>query len=468
MARSLRSRSGRICLPLTMEALHGTSPHATSLSNALDLLPHVAAMQTDPVVWSCSSIADAWSKMHEVIREAQDSNTPSRVEELRKNDLKALALCTAHAEILCLMNLFPGELKDAIMRNPRFSTSTVEEFYLHLGQDIEVRGDSWLVRLPPPSLEDLRHTLKEVGEIGEDGRGCIESTAHRVSVWRGKNRTVLGITVRVGRYVPNAARAIIPLAAKGNVLILSKAGMGKTTLLRDLGASMANSGLSRVTVVDTSNEVGGDSAAPMAFLGRCRRIQVPQRNMLSQVMAEVIQNHSPEVLIVDELVSAEEAQAAWSISQRGVRLVATCHGESLEGLLQNQSLKLLVGGTAQAFLSNEERRLRHKQKKTVLERPYSSPFDFVVEIVERNRAFVYTDVNRAVDLVLDDKKPKRNAAVGGYACLTDDLPEQIANQVNGTYAKPQCTEEKRRSNETYEKGGRGKSRVLFDEFADAL
>ncbi|CCW61619.1 unnamed protein product [Phytomonas sp. EM1] len=236
--------------------------------------------------------------------------------------------------------------------------------------------------------------------------------------------------MRIGRYVPNASRALRPLVERGSLLIMSRAGVGKTTLLRDLAASIAqHPGRPLIMVVDTSNEIGGDGPVPMPFLGRCRRIQVPRRSDQSRVMIEAIQNHSPQYLVVDELATAEEAEAAWSIAQRGVRLIATCHGENLAALLQNQALNLLVGGAAQAFLSNEERRLRNKVKKTVLERPHSSPFDFVVELCARNNGYLYFDVNKAVDLILDDQPAKPNAAVGGEVTLSELLPRRIERRL---------------------------------------
>lgn len=407
---------------------------------------------TEDAVWQSATLKDAWGQLHELCR-VYSERDPARAAELQSRDLPALALCTESAEILHLLSLLPPSLRVSIANHPLFQLSEVEEFFLHLGQSIEVRGGAWVAQLPPPSAADLQHFLRMVGgRFGEDGRGCISNTAHRVAVWRGRQGESLGVTVRVGRYVPNAARALRSLAHKGSVLILSRAGMGKTTLLRDLAAAVAQEpGSPRVTVVDTSNEIGGDSPAPMAFLGRCRRIQVPSRERQSKVMTEVIQNHSPEYLVVDELATLEEAQAAWSIAQRGVRLIATCHGDSLVGLLQNQALNLLVGGAAHAFLSNEERRLRNKTKKTVLERPHSSPFRFVVELRSRNNGYVYVDVNRAVDLVLDDASVADDASVGGPAVLDRPLPARleklIAAQDRAAQGRGQRAEEEEEEGE---------------------
>lgn len=401
-------------------------PSAVSLSYIKGKILQTHPMETqEETIWTAPTIQEAWRALHRAYMAAQETDL-LRAASILEKDMVFLALCTSHAEIMHLLALLPADLRRAITEHSAFESVEVEEFFIHVGMDIEVRGGDWVVQLPPPTVEELHHILRNMGRFGEDGRGCIASTAHRVSVWRGRRQESLGVTVRVGRFVPNAARALLPLAQKGSVLILSRAGVGKTTLLRDVASALARiSAKPRVTVVDTSNEIGGDSPIPMQFLGRCRRIQVPRREEQSRLMSEVIQNHSPEYLIVDELATKQEAEAAWSIAQRGVHLVATCHGESLAGLLHNQSLNLLVGGTAHAFLSNEERRLRNKSKKTVLERPHASPFRFVVELRERGYGHIYADVNKAVDLILDGHSAKEYASVGCEAAIDAPLPAQL-------------------------------------------
>lgn len=196
-----------------------------------------------------------------------------------------------------------------------------------------------------------------------------------------------------------------------SMLILSKPGVGKTTLLRDLAAMLARDGpdAPRVIVVDTSNEIGGDSHFPLPYLGRARRFQVPRRTAQGDYLLQVVQNHTPDIVIIDEIANETEAYAAMSVANRGVKLIATAHGDSLQALLNNRQLNHLVGGAVQAFLSHEERRLRSKIRKTVLERPNSSPFGVVVELESRDAARVIVDVDLAVDMLLDDiplsKKP---------------------------------------------------------------
>ncbi|KAG5496660.1 hypothetical protein JIQ42_03491 [Leishmania sp. Namibia] len=388
-----------------------------------DLLP---ACQTEHAVWSAATFRSAWSTLHKAYASVLETDPRART-ELREKDWQGLALYNSYAETLHLMSLLSPTLRIAITEHPSFDYTEVEELFVHLGQDVEVRGSGgWVIQLPPPTAAELQYLLKHVGRFGADGRGCVANTTHRASVWRGRHGEALGVTLRVGRYVPGAARALLPLARRGSLLILSKAGKGKTTLLRDLAAGLAlEPRAPRVTVIDTSNEIGGDGPIPLPYLGRCRRIQVARREDQSRVMIEVIQNHTPDYLIVDEIATEEEAEAAWSISQRGVLMIGTCHGEHLEGLLQNRALNLLVGGAAHAFLSNEERRLRNKTKKTVLERPYSSPFSFVVELHARNRGHLYVDVNKAVDLVLDEQPAQLDAAIGAAVELNEALPSRV-------------------------------------------
>ncbi|RNF16758.1 single-stranded nucleic acid binding protein R3H domain-containing protein [Trypanosoma conorhini] len=408
-------------------------PISMPLAYIQECITEVQQYRTEDAMWSKETLREAWKTFHHTLQTAMEREEAVKTQEMIDKDLVGLALCTSYAEVKHLLSILSPSLRDAVTSHPSFCHAEVEEFFMHLGQEMEVRGADWVAQLPPPSASELHFSIEKIGRFGDDGRGCIRNTPHRVSVWRGRLGEPLGLTIRVGRYVPNVARALIPLAHKGSVLILSKAGIGKTTLLRDLAASLSREpSKPRVVVIDTSNEIGGDCPIPLPFLGRCRRIQVPRREDQGQIMAHVLQNHSPEYVIVDEIATASEAEAAWSMTQRGVHLVATCHGESLEGLLQNQSLNLLVGGAAQAFLSNEERRLRNKSKKTILERPYSSPFRFVVELNTKNKAHVYTDVNAAVDLLLDDQDARHNASVGQAVTLDRQPSDQLLGTVRAS------------------------------------
>ncbi|EKF37845.1 hypothetical protein MOQ_001953 [Trypanosoma cruzi marinkellei] len=406
------------------------APISMPLAYIQECIADIEQYRTEDAMWSNGTLHEAWKTIHHSLQTAIEREDAVKIQQMIEKDLVGLALCTSYAEVKHLLSILAPSLREAIISHPFFSHEDVEEFFVHLGQEIEVRGDGWVAQLPPPSVNELQFSIEKIGRFGDDGRGCIRNTPHRVSVWRGRLGEPLGITIRVGRYVPNVARALIPLAHKGSVLILSKAGIGKTTLLRDLAASLSREpSKPRVIVVDTSNEIGGDCPIPLPFLGRCRRVQVSRREDQGQIMTQILQNHSPEYVVVDEIATASEAEAAWSMTQRGVHLIATCHGENLHGLLQNQSLNLLVGGAAQAFLSNEERRLRNKSKKTILERPHLSPFRFVVELNSRNKAHVYTDVNTAVDLLLDDQDAKQNASVGQTVVLDRHPSDELMRSI---------------------------------------
>lgn len=382
------------------------------------------ASKTLATVWSSNTIEEAWRHLDAFL--ISSTGDPQHRQLAVDNDLVALSSCTSEAEVEHLMMIIPPKLRQQILMHPRFLSSAVEEIFLHVGQHVEVRGYGWVFSVDTPTVEDLQFVLKRVGRFSDDGRGNIASTLHRASCWTGKRGEVLGLTLRVGRFAPNCAATLLPLAEKGNLLLVSKPGAGKTTMLRDIAASLArHPEKPRVVVVDTSNEIGGDGIIPLPFLGRTRRFQVPRRSDQLRVMLEVLQNHSPEYLIVDEIGTQAEAEAAWSISQRGVKLVATCHGECLAQLLQNKELNLLVGGATQAFLSNEERRLRNKIRKTVLERPHASPFEFVAELSNRNSAFVYHNVNKAVDLILNDENAKSHADICGEVDLSRPIPSSF-------------------------------------------
>jgi stage III sporulation protein SpoIIIAA len=372
------------------------------------------------------TVQEAWAAIDQLFRSANTGTSTATAvheENERNSDLTILANVTSQMELHHLLTVLPKAIRDRIVSHPTFQEDSLEELFFHLGQEVESRGATWMFSIPPPTHEDLSFVLKRVGGFGSDGRANIPGTLHRVSCWRGRRGEILGVTMRVGRYIPHVARALLPVLSRGNVLLLSKPGVGKTTILRDLTATLARMPTSpRVVVVDTSNEICGDSIIPLPFIGRARRFQVPKRSDNLRIMLEVLQNHTPEYMIIDEISTTQEAEAAWSISQRGVRMIATCHGEGLSALLQNRDLNLLVGGVQQAFLSNEERRLRKKIKKTILERPYSSPFETVIELTSRGKALIYKNVNDAVDTALNEEDPKKFIHLCGQIDLSESLP----------------------------------------------
>ena len=236
------------------------------------------------------------------------------------------------------------------------------------------------------------------GEFDADNRAGIERTLHRISAIRNRRGAVVGLTLRVGRAVYGTVDIIQDIVESGkSVLILGRPGVGKTTLLREAARILAES--KRVVVVDTSNEIGGDGDVPHPAVGKARRMQVSEPMLQHEVMIEAVENHNPEVIVIDEIGRELEAAAARTIAERGVQLVGTAHGQTLDNLLLNPTLSDLVGGIEAVTLSDEEARRRGTQK-TVLERRAPPTFDVLIEIQNRERFAVHTDIMASVDALL--------------------------------------------------------------------
>jgi len=246
----------------------------------------------------------------------------------------------------------------------------------------------------------IAHVVDQVGHFGDDNRAGIERTLHRISVMRNRAGEPVGLTCRVGRAVYGSVRLIEDLIRSGkSVLILGRPGVGKTTILRETARVLADEANKRVVVVDTSNEIAGDGDVPHPAIGRARRMQVANTSLQHKVMIEGVENHMPEVIVIDEMSTELEALAARTIAERGVQLVATAHGNSLSNVVSNPTLADLVGGTQTVTLGDIEARRRRTQK-TVLERKHEPTFDIVVEIRERNVVAIHPEVGTAVDRML--------------------------------------------------------------------
>lgn len=243
--------------------------------------------------------------------------------------------------------------------------------------------------------EDIDHVVNKIGEFDADNRAGLERTLHRISAIRNRHGHIVGLTCRVGRAVYGTIDIIQDLLESGkSILLLGRPGIGKTTMLRESARILAEK--HRVIIVDTSNEIGGDGDVPHPAVGRARRMQVAKPSLQHEVMIEAVENHNPEVIIIDEIGRELEALAARTIAERGVQLVATAHGRTLENLLLNPTLSDLIGGIESVTLSDEEARRRGTQK-TVLERRSPPTFDVLIEIQERDRMHVHKDVAAAVD-----------------------------------------------------------------------
>ena len=276
------------------------------------------------------------------------------------------------------------------------------EVVLDLGRTPEARFPDDTVILSDREIDhsDIEFVTGNISPFGADNRAGIERTLHRISAMRNRTGNIVGLTVRVGRAVYGTIRIIEDIVRTGeSILLLGKPGVGKTTMLRDVARVLADDAGKRVVIVDTSNEIAGDGDIPHPGIGTARRMQVPSPDRQHAVMIEAVENHMPEVIIIDEIGTELEANAARTIAERGVQLVATAHGNTLENLVQNPTLSDLIGGIQAVTLGDIEARRRRTQK-TVLERKAPPTFDVLVEIQGRNTVLIALDVGETVDKVL--------------------------------------------------------------------
>ncbi|BCX03548.1 MAG: single-stranded DNA-binding protein [Candidatus Roseilinea sp.] len=316
-----------------------------------------------------------------------------------------------------LLNVLPPSIAEAIRRIGRFND--LIEVVMDLGRlpesryvSAEANGDAGssiareetlVLRETEVTQEDLDYVLERIGEFDDDNRAGIARTLHRISGIRNRRGVVVGLTCRVGRAVYGTLKIIEDIIESGkSILLLGKPGVGKTTMLREAARVLAET--KRVVIVDTSNEIGGDGDIPHPAVGRARRMQVSTPSMQHEVMIEAVENHNPQVIVIDEIGREQEAEAARTIAERGVQLIGTAHGQTIENLMVNPTLNDLIGGIESVTLSDEEARRRGTQK-TVLERRAPPTFDVLIEIRDRHRLLVHHDVSEAVDALLRNRMP---------------------------------------------------------------
>ena len=297
-----------------------------------------------------------------------------------------------------LLDVLPLDIRHAVEKAD--DSENLLEIILDLGRIPTIRFVDRELELRETEVTraELDYVDERVGEFDADNRAGIERTLHRISAIRNRRTAVVGLTLRVGRAVYGTVDIIQDMIESGkSILILGRPGVGKTTLLREAARILAES--KRVVIVDTSNEIGGDGDVPHPAVGRARRMQVREPMLQHEVMIEAVENHNPEVIVIDEIGRELEALAARTIAERGVQLIGTAHGQTLDNLLLNPTLSDLVGGIEAVTLSDEEARRRGTQK-TVLERRSPPTFDVLIEIQTRDRFAAHVDIMASVDALL--------------------------------------------------------------------
>jgi stage III sporulation protein SpoIIIAA len=305
-----------------------------------------------------------------------------------------------------LLEILPPRIREALDRLKPYDD--LIEVVLDLGRQPEARFSKRFTFLSEDyvSEDDIAYVVSRVGEFGKDNRAGIARTLHRISAIRNRSGKIIGLTCRVGRAVFGTISVIRDVVESGkSILLLGRPGVGKTTMLREVARVLNDELNKRVVIVDTSNEIAGDGDIPHPGIGRARRMQVQSYETQHKVMIEAVENHMPEVVVVDEIGTEAEAYAARTIAERGVQLIATAHGNTLENLLLNPTLSDLVGGIQAVTLSDEEARRRGTQK-TVLERKAPPTFDVVIEIQEIDRFVIHDNIPKVIDLMLRNIPPQ--------------------------------------------------------------
>ena len=328
-----------------------------------------------------------------------------------------------------LLEALPPRIVEAL--RPQERRIDLLEVVMDLGRLPEARYPGREVVLSHDEIDetDIQFVIDHIGDFGEDNRAGIERTLHRISCIRNRRGKIVGLTCRVGRAVYGTIRVIEDLVLGGqSILLLGRPGVGKTTMLREVARVLADDANKRVIIVDTSNEIGGDGDVPHPAIGGSRRMQVATPLAQHAVMIEAVENHMPEVIVIDEIGTELEAQAARTIAERGVQLVGTAHGTSLENLMLNPTLADLIGGIQSVTLGDEEARRRGTQK-SILERKAPPTFDVVIEIESWQRVAIHKNVAETVDAMLRGYNPRpetRQLATTGRIEIVDDAAREDA------------------------------------------
>lgn len=357
-----------------------------------------------------------------------------------------------HSDLERLIEILPPKV---INRIDRTKFDDVIELVLDLGRIGEIRhsdGKTEFIGSENINEEDIQYIISKIQPFTNDNRSGIPGTLHRISAIKNRQGKVVGLTCRIGRVVTGTISCIKDFVLQNkSILFLGRPGVGKTTKLREISRLVSDELQKRVVIVDTSNEIAGDGDTPHPAIGRARRMQVPQPEFQKDIMIEAVENHTPEVIVVDEIGTEAEAQAARTIAERGVMLIATAHGNTLENLIKNPVLSDLVGGVSSVTLGDDEAKRRGSQK-TVLEREKQPTFDIVIEIIDRNTLAVYKNTSEAVDYILRgwpirpeirkvDEKYEEKCIIPQIVPFTEEKPTSASQSLKFSFSRQDYVDE---------------------------
>ncbi len=348
-------------------------------------------------------------------------------------------------DLVALIDILPDHIRQPLNEQP--DISDLVEIIMDLGRPPEARffNREMVITSQDVSDLDIGYVVSRISSFGEDNRAGIERTLHRISAIRNRKGTIVGLTCRVGRAVYGTIKIIQDLVESGKgVLLMGRPGVGKTTMLREIARVLADDTHKRVVIVDTSNEIAGDGDIPHPGIGHARRMQVTTPNLQHAVMIEAVENHMPQVIVIDEIGTELEARAARTIAERGVQLIGTAHGNTLENLIINPTLADLIGGIQTVTLSDEEAKRRGTQK-SILERMAPPTFDIIVEIQERDKVAIHPDVAEAVDSILrgiELETEIRWLDENGEVCMARESPAKGVTEKKAVARTKKTREEK--------------------------